>query len=35
MDYNLGFLLFIMVLFIIFLGIFVVVKVDKEGEMFL
>ncbi|OAN20195.1 ABC transporter permease [Acholeplasma laidlawii] len=35
MDYNLGSLLSIMVLLIIFLGIFVVAKVDKEGEMLL
>lgn len=35
MDYNLGSLLSIMVLLIIFLGIFVVSKVDKEGEMLL
>ncbi|MBG0762766.1 ABC transporter permease [Acholeplasma laidlawii] len=35
MDYNLGSLLSMMVLVIIFLGIFVVSKVDKEGEMLL
>jgi len=35
MDYNLGSLLSIMVLLVIFLGIFVVSKVDKEGEMLL
>lgn len=35
MDYNLGSLLSIMVLLIIFLGIFVVAKVDKEGETLL
>lgn len=35
MDYNLGSLLSIMILLIIFLGIFVVSKVDKEGEMLL
>src|SRR5690554_430109 len=35
MDYNLGSLLSIMVLAIICLGIFVVSKVDKEGEMLL
>jgi spermidine/putrescine transport system permease protein len=35
MDYNLGSLLSIMILLIIFLGIFVVSKVDKEGETLL